>query len=286
MNSGSESEPATGGSLRSDSDATNYAAKDNMLRAVRREADALFQLAEGSDSWTAPTAFPQWEIRDIVGHLIDVTESYLTGFDAARSGTEAAAPLGLKVMRERLDEGAKDHRDLARGEAMERLRADFEQMMEICESLGPGEWGGQEVMHKYMGPLPAFFYPAFQLTEYSVHGWDLRQGTGRAHGLRGETADLLAPFMFTLWQVTAEVPAETEALAVGVRVSGRNAADYLVSITNEGLSYALQDVSGLPAVIEFDAGSLVLTAFGRVNAGTIRGDRAVADRFLNSFFMI
>jgi hypothetical protein len=45
-------------------------------------------------------------------------------------------------------------------------------------------------------------------------------------------------------------------------------------------------VSGLPAVIEFDAGSLVLTASGRVNAGTIRGDRVLAEAFLNSFFRI
>jgi len=54
----------------------------------------------------------------------------------------------------------------------------------------------------------------------------------------------------------------------------------------DGLSYAQEDVSGLPAVIEFDPGTLILTAFGRVNAGTIRGDRAVADQFLNSFFRI
>ena len=69
-------------------------------------------------------------------------------------------------------------------------------------------------------------------------------------------------------------------------MSGRNAGDYLVSISNDGLSYARDDVSALPAVLEFDAGSLVLTAFGRMNAGTIRGDRAVADQFLNSFFRI
>lgn len=75
-------------------------------------------------------------------------------------------------------------------------------------------------------------------------------------------------------------------LFVIVRVSGRNAVDYLVNITSAGLSYAQEDVSGMPAVIEFDPGSLVLTAFGRMNAGTIRGDRAVADRFLNSFFRI
>ncbi len=31
---------------------------------------------------------------------------------------------------------------------------------------------------------------------------------------------------------------------------------------------------------------MVLCAFGRCNNGTVRGDMAVADRFLNSFFRI
>jgi len=30
----------------------------------------------------------------------------------------------------------------------------------------------------------------------------------------------------------------------------------------------------------------VLTTFGRMNAGTVRGDEALADRFLNLFFRI
>jgi uncharacterized protein (TIGR03083 family) len=269
-----------------DWDATDYAAKDNVLRVVRLEAEALFAMAEDSDSWTAATACPQWEVRDVAGHLIDVTESYFAAFQAAATGADVDEALGLKVMRERLDEGAKSHRELSQGEAMERLRSDFDKMMELCAALGPDEWGGQRITHKFMGPLPAFFYPVFQLMDYSVHGWDIRQGTGRAHGLAGDTADLLVPFMFIVWQATTQVLADSEALAVGIRVSGRNAVDYLVNITSEGLSYAQEDVSGMPAVIEFDPGSLVLTAFGRVNAGTIRGDRAVADRFLNSFFRI
>jgi uncharacterized protein (TIGR03083 family) len=268
-----------------DWDVTDYAAKDNLLRILRREADALFEMAENGP-WTATTACPQWETRDIVGHLIDVTESYFVGFDAARSGTAVADPLGLKVMQQRLDEGAKEHRRLNQSEAVDRLRSDFQKMMEISEALGPDEWGGLMVPHKYMGPLPAFFYPTFQLVDYGVHGWDIRQGTGRAHGLSGDTADLLAPIMFILWQATADPPPDMNAFSVGIRVSGRNAMDCLVSIGNDGLSYARQDVSGLPAVIEFDPGSLVLTAYGRVNAGTIRGDRAVADQFLNSFFRI
>jgi hypothetical protein len=39
-------------------------------------------------------------------------------------------------------------------------------------------------------------------------------------------------------------------------------------------------------VIDFDPGSMVLTAFGRSNSGTVRGDLDVADRFLNLFFRI
>jgi uncharacterized protein (TIGR03083 family) len=266
-------------------DATNYAAKDNLLRVVRREAEALFEMA-ANGPWTGKTACTEWETRDIVGHLIDVTESYFTGFDTARSGATFGDPLGVRVMQDRLDEGAKEHRRLSQAAAVDRLRTDFAKVMEIFEALTADEWGGLIVPHKYMGPLPAFFYPVFQLMDYGVHGWDIRQGTGRAHSLLGDTADLLAPFMFILWQATTEVPDDMDAYAVGVRVSGRNAQDYLVNVTVDGLKYVQEDVSGLPAVIEFDPGSLVLTAFGRVNAGTIRGDRAVADQFLNSFFRI
>jgi uncharacterized protein (TIGR03083 family) len=269
----------------SDWDATKYSAKDTLLYVLRREADALFEMA-ANGPWTGKTACTEWETRDIVGHLIDVTEGYLVGFDAARSGVEVPAALGVRVMHERLDEAAKEHRRLTQAGAVDRLRTDFAKVMEIFDALGPDEWGGLLVPHKYMGPLPAFFYPVFQLMDYGVHGWDIRQGTGRAHGLGGDTADLLVPFMFILWQATTQTPSGLEPFSVGIRVSGANAGDYLVSIGPEGLSYAAEDVSGLPAVIEFDPGSLVLTAFGRVNAGTIRGDRDVADQFLNSFFRI
>ena len=195
-----------------DWDATDYAAKDNVLRVVRLEADALFEMAAASDAWNAPTACPRWEVRDIVGHLIDVTEGYFTGFYEAASQAESAASLGLMVMAERLDEAAREHRELGRDEALERLRADFEKMMEICAALSPTEWGGQQVTHKFMGPLPAYFFPVFQLMDYSVHGWDIRQGTGQAHALGGDTADLLVPFVFGIWQATVRPPADPRTL--------------------------------------------------------------------------
>jgi uncharacterized protein (TIGR03083 family) len=266
--------------------AMSYDGKDNLLRVVRDQADLLFEMAEDPDAWQAPTACVGWTVRDVVGHLVDTTEAYFVSFDAARGKGQAADALGLRIMAQRVNERATAFRGLTQQEMMERLRTDFSKMMEIFEALGPDEWTGLLVPHVYMGPLPAFFYPAFQLMDYGVHGWDIRQGTGRAHGLSGDAADLLVPFMFVLWQATADVTSVPEPFQLGLRVSGRNAGDHRVSIGPDGVAFEQGSVDDLPAVIEFDPGSFVLTAFGRSNSGTIRGDVEVADHYLNLFFRI
>ncbi len=268
-------------------DATTYEAKDNLLGVVRREAERFFALVQVPGAWEAPTACLQWQVRDLVGHLIDVTESDITGFDVARGGQDHPDALGTRAMQTMLNESARIHRALGQAEAVERLHGDFAKLTEMCEALGPDEWGGLVVPHKYMGPLPAFFYPVFQLMDYGVHSWDIRQGTGRAHGLDGDAADLLVPFMLILWQATVDTPDEAEPFEIGIRVSsGHNAGTWRLSAGPSGLTYQAGPVEGLPAVLDFDPGSFVLTAFGRCNSGTICGDVAVAERFLNMFFRI
>jgi hypothetical protein len=158
--------------------------------------------------------------------------------------------------------------------------------MGILDQFGPDQWTGFMVPHFYMGPLPAFFYAAGQLMDYTVHSWDIRQGTGRAHGLSGDAADLLVPFMFVLWQSTVRADADLTPMQLGIRVSGRNGGDFRISVDEKGMSYEPGDLSDLSTVLDFDPGSLVLTTFGRSNAGTVRGDHAIADRFLNMFFAI
>jgi uncharacterized protein (TIGR03083 family) len=266
--------------------AMTYDGKDTILRVVREQAEAMFAMAEAPGAWDAPTACTGWSVRDIIGHLVDTTEAYFVSFDAARGKAQAADALGLRIMAQRVNERATGFRGLSQQEMTERLRTDFAKMMEIFQALGPDEWTGLMVPHVYMGPLPAFFYPAFQLMDYGVHSWDIRQGTGRAHGLSGDAADLLVPFMFVLWQATADPSDVAEPFELGLRVSGRNAGEHRVRISGDGVSFEPGTVDDLGSVIDFDPGSFVLTAFGRSNAGTIRGDTAVADRYLNLFFRI
>ncbi|HSE09613.1 MAG TPA: maleylpyruvate isomerase N-terminal domain-containing protein [Nocardioidaceae bacterium] len=266
--------------------AMSYDGKDTILRVVRDQAQQFFAMVDSEDAWQMPTGAGHWQVRDIVAHLVDTTEAYFPAFDAARSHSEVEPAYGLPGMAARVDERATALRTESRGALVERLRGDFDKMMEIFEALTEEDWTNLLVPHFYMGPLPSFFYPAFQLMDYGVHGWDLRQGTGRAHGLTGDVADLLTPFMFVLWKYTVTAT-DVEPCEVGIRITtGPNAGDTRVSVGPDGLDYAPGDVSDLPATIEFDPGSFVLTAFGRGNFGTIRGDRAVADRYLNVFFRI
>ncbi|GAA2211941.1 hypothetical protein GCM10009850_074020 [Nonomuraea monospora] len=267
-------------------DATSYAGKDTILRVVREEAERLFALAEPEEAWEAPTACTGWTTRDVVAHIVDTTEGYFAAFDAARGGGDPGTAYGLAGMGDRVNAQALALRGVPQKELLDRLKADFERMQTILRRLGEDEWAGLTVPHFYMGPLPAYFYAAGQLMDYAVHSWDVRQGSGRAHGLPGEAADLLVPFMFVLWQSTIRQGADLTPFEIGIRVGGVNGGDFRVSVGARGMTYEPGGLEGLPAVIEFDAGSMVLTTFGRSNSGTVRGDLRVADRYLNLFFRI
>jgi uncharacterized protein (TIGR03083 family) len=264
----------------------SYASKDNLLEAIRRESAGMFALAEDPENWQAPTGAGHWQVRDVFGHLIDTTETYFVSFDAARGNGDGPPLVPLTEMAVHVDRGAQAFRSLEREAALERLHVALDKMLEIEEGLSEEDWG-LLVPHKYMGPLPAFFYVCFQLVDYAVHSWDIRDGSGKPHALEGRSADLLVPLCFVLWTATAKVGPETKPMDLGVRiVSGQNAGDTHIAVRPEGLTTSSDSIADVPTVIDFDPGSFVLTAYGRMNAGTVNGDRELGHEFLDGFFRI
>jgi uncharacterized protein (TIGR03083 family) len=270
-------------------DATNYASKDRLLQTVRQEAERMLELATPPENWEAPTASGHWQVRDIIGHMVDVTEGYLKAFETARSGGTAPSPLGLRIMAQRLDEHAQAFRSVSQEEMLRRLRGDLDQMMTLFEGLSAEEWTGLTPPHPYMGPVPAFVFAVFHLVDYGVHGWDVREGLGLPNGLSGDVADFLVPIMFILWQNTTEFDrVGAEPLQVGIRVSGRNGGTWRVTVSDSGYAYETGPVDdgSLPVVFDFDPASLVLTAYGRMNAGTSYGDLELANKYRRLFHAI
>lgn len=262
------------------------ASRGHIRTVWEREAAGMLALAADPDQWDAPTAAGHWQVRDVVGHLVDTTESYLASFDAARGRGEAPAPLGLPDMAKHVDARARELRTTPQRELLDRLEDDLGRMLQIADDLTDEEWAGLQVPHTYMGPLPAAFYPIFQVVDYTVHSWDIREGTGRSHGLRGDAADLLVPLCFVLWQYTCDTAGVTPS-TVGIRITaGENAGDTRASVTTDGITFEPGSLADVDGTLEFDPASFVLTAYGRTNAGTYRGDAAVLDTFCNLFFRI
>src|SRR5258706_191865 len=120
----------------------DYSGKDTVLDVVRRESADFFKIVDDPKNWNVQTRCTEWEVRDMVGHMLDVTEGYLTRWEKARKG-EAIDTAGLLVMGEKLNEHAQAFRALPREEAISRLKADYAKMMDIFAKLTAGEWGGK-----------------------------------------------------------------------------------------------------------------------------------------------
>ena len=263
--------------------------KDHLLRAVRKERQGFYDLIDNTndETWKTPTACTEWEIRDQVGHLIDVTEGYLDRFALARAGTPFPDPLGVTGMAEMLDVAAKKFRGTPRTEVIARLKTSSAKLFDIFDALTPEQWTGELVPHAYMGPLPAFFYPVWQLVDYSVHSWDIRAGLGDMQPLSDDAATTLIPIMFIVLQNTVDAEqAKGFDATWGVRVSGDQGGTWKLQLKDGKLTYEEATVAGCPVVFNFDPNDWILTAYQRFPGGAAIGDRALAYRIRRLFFKI
>src|SRR5712691_3804 len=129
--------------------AMTFEGKDTILPVVKDQAGQMFALAEQPDAWERSTACENWEVRDVIGHLVDTMEGYFKAFEVARSGANAENAYGLLGMHERAGGEARSFHNLSQAEMMTRVRADLDKMMSILEPLNEEEWT-TIVPHFYM----------------------------------------------------------------------------------------------------------------------------------------
>jgi uncharacterized protein (TIGR03083 family) len=268
----------------------DYSAKNLILDVVRTERGRFYQFIDNPKNWEAPTRSGHWQVRDLAGHMIDVTEGYLTRWDVARRGEDAPSALGLLVMASELDRVATTFRNLPREEVIARLKSSSDKLLNIFHELTADQWGGFTVAHIFMGPLPTFFYPAFQIMDYGVHTWDIRASLVDPNAkLEERTAGVLVPYMFVLMQSTVDQNlAKDVDINYGVSVGGEWGGEWSVRVKDGQLSYAPAEAGAAPAAtIRFnDASDFVLTTFGRIKGGTASGDPQVAAKAQSLFFRI
>ena len=267
----------------------DYSGKDTVLDVVRSERAQFYRILDDPKNWEVQTRCTDWQVRDIAGHMIDVTEGYLSRWGMARQGKPADS-LGLLVMGETLNRNAQAFRSLPRDQVIQRLKTASDKMMNIFDGLTADEWSNFLVTHPYMGPLPTLFYPAFHVMDYGVHTWDIKWGLGQKDiPLDTRTAGVLVPFMFILMQSTVDQEsAKGMNVQVGVIVDGEWGGQWRMTVKDGALSYTPdKDLKGIQATFHFkNPSDFVLTAFQRFPGGDASGDPQVIDRVRHLFFRI
>ena len=263
----------------------DFGGKQFMLDLDRAERAEFYRLLDEAP-WEGKTASGHWQVRDVCGHMIDVTEGYLERFAMARAGQEAPQALGLKVMPEKLDQGATRFRSLTKDQAIERLKTASNKMFEIFDALDEKQWTGEIITHAYMGPLPACFYPGFQLIDYSIHSWDIKAGLGREEPLSEAAAVTLIPLMLIVWQYTVDDSHKDLKATFGIEISGPGGGAWCVNVDGTAVSYAEGDTKDCDPVFEFEPSDFALTTYQRKRGGGSRGDAALAERIRGLLFKI
>ena len=268
----------------------DYSGKDTVLDVIRTEATDFFKIVDDPQNWNVQTRCTEWEVRDMVGHMLDVTEGYLSRWESARKKEERNTA-GLLVMADSLNKGAQSFRKLPREEAIQRLKDDYAKMMDVFESLTAEEWSGFIVTHPYMGGLPTLLYPAFHVMDYGVHTWDMRWGLGeKDRKLDERTAGVLIPYMlYALLPSTVDQPsAKGVDVEYGIEVSGEWGGKWRVTVKDGKFEAKPEEgnFEGTKAVFSFDPSDFVLTCFQRFDGGTARGDQDTINTVRGLFFRI
>jgi uncharacterized protein (TIGR03083 family) len=261
--------------------------KDTVLSVLRRDRKKFFDLVENPANWNVQTRCTEWEVRDLVGHMIDVTEGYLARWEIAKKG-ENVDTAGLRVMGESLNDHAIEFRSLPREEALARLKQDAETMMSIFEALTPEEWTGFIVVHPYMGPVPAGWYPAFHIMDYGIHPYDIEYGLGdKLAEIDEATAGVLIPYCHVIMQYTVdEASARGVDCQYGMEVSGPWGGRWRATVKEGQWSAKPEEgtFEGCDAVFRYTPSDFVLSVFGRFPGGSATGDPEVIDQVRRLFF--
>ncbi len=134
---------------------------DQLMTSLALALASVGHLVDGvaAAQWTAPTPCPEWDVRQLVNHLVAGNLAVAALVRAQAPPDRRVSPLG--------DDPASAYRASAAA-----LQAAFAQPGALERTFGSP-----------YGPAPGSMLVHLRITELLVHGWDLARATGQPPGL-------------------------------------------------------------------------------------------------------
>jgi len=261
---------------------------DRCLQAIRALSGSIGRQVRSlsSETWTAITNCPPWQVRDLAAHLVTSGEGFAQSIERGLAGTvEPPSAAG----RERRQEALIEAGPVAVAESLDQITDTFEGLF-----TGLDEVGLSTVAFHRRGNRPVRWFAAHRLAEISFHGWDLQRSLGQSADFREDVARLLLPTLLESNAPRTYAAGLSAERGTGERyllgVADDPSARWLVTIGPERLDAVRGDAPADVSIVG-PAAALALLIYGRdeladlARAATVQveGDSAVAARFPGIF---
>ncbi len=158
---------------------TNSAIVDDLARASAVTGDLIDRITAGQ--WTAPTPCTEWNVRDLVNHLVGMNLVFVAMFEESPMPERGADRLGADPAGAYRRSAAALQAAAARPGVLERSQAT---PAGVATGAGRLQW---------------------RIADLLAHGWDLVQATGVAAELPDDLAERALTF------VRAQLPSQPRA---------------------------------------------------------------------------
>ncbi len=240
------------------------------------------------EQWELPSACAEWQVRDVVSHLLGGAERQAESMARGRGG-DSNPPAGFvppepAVLSATNAQRDIDRRDRLAGRILEAFDASYEGLHKEFDEFGDGTWDTL-CWHVRRGAMTAASYVELRIQELAIHDWDIRSAFQSGAGLDPDCVPVLLD-MSPRWLGMCFRPSErlTEPVAYGFDVGS---AHYRMTVTGDAFQMEPGQASNADLSLSATGEQYLLFTYGRLTAAegvssgklTIQGDHAYLDRF-------
>ena len=238
-----------------------------------------------------PSACDQWQVQDVVAHLIGGANRQIEGMTRGRDG-DSGPPQGFTSVDSTTTSVSNSQRDMHWRENLgDGLLAAFDdyyaQLYEVLDTFHPDGWDTL-CWHMRRGPMPAWEYIELRIQELAIHDWDMRKALEPDPTLHPGCIETLLSFSMK-WLAMCFRPGERLETPVVYEfdLAPPHETSIIIRVNGDSFDMPSEDEAPERWTVCGEAPAFLLFIYGRItgreaiaaNEFAITGDPGLLDQF-------